>query len=146
MRQSCIFNKMSILSASRYVEFSMELFPFANWKPQYSWLTTCIYIAILVIEYPTNWILQRVPIAKYLGANVMIWGAILALHASCHNFAGLATVRTLFGIFETCCQPSFVLLSSMWYKSEEQAAQFHTGRPDLLHYHSFLLSLRLTAL
>ena len=89
---------------------------------QYSWLTTCIYIAVLIVEYPTNWIIQRVPIAKYLGINICIWGTILALHAACKNFAGLVAVRTLLGIFEACCQPTFVLLSSMWYKREEQAA------------------------
>ncbi|KAJ5241793.1 uncharacterized protein N7469_000120 [Penicillium citrinum] len=89
---------------------------------KYSWLTTCIYIAVLIVEYPTNWIIQRVPIAKYLGINICIWGSILALHAACKNFAGLVAVRTLLGIFEACCQPTFVLLSSMWYKREEQAA------------------------
>ncbi|KAJ5087162.1 hypothetical protein N7456_010778 [Penicillium angulare] len=89
---------------------------------KYSWLTTCIYIAVLTVEYPTNWIIQRVPIAKYLGINICLWGTILAMHAACHNFAGLVTVRTLLGIFEACCQPIFVVLSSMWYKREEQAA------------------------
>ncbi|KAJ5701045.1 hypothetical protein N7488_008593 [Penicillium malachiteum] len=89
---------------------------------KYSWLTTCIYIAVLTVEYPTNWIIQRVPIAKYLGINICLWGMTLAMHAACHNFTGLVTVRTLLGIFEACCQPTFVLLSSMWYKREEQAA------------------------
>ncbi|KAL9619260.1 MAG: hypothetical protein Q9160_006112 [Pyrenula sp. 1 TL-2023] len=87
---------------------------------QYSWLTTCIYIAVLIVEYPTNWIIQRVPIAKYLGINIMLWGTILACHAAATNFAGLVALRTLLGIFEACCQPSFVLLSSIWYKRSEQ--------------------------
>ncbi|KAH8695513.1 putative 2-ketogluconate transporter [Talaromyces proteolyticus] len=90
---------------------------------QYSWLTTCIYIAVLIVEYPTNWIIQRVPIAKYLGVNVICWGTVLACHAACHSFEGLVTVRTLLGIFEACCQPSFIILSGMWYKREEQAAR-----------------------
>ncbi|KAL2793135.1 major facilitator superfamily domain-containing protein [Aspergillus keveii] len=88
---------------------------------KYSWLTTCIYIAVLIVEYPTNWIIQRVPIAKYLSANIIIWGAILALHSVANNFPSLIAVRTLLGIFEAVCQPSFVLMSSMWYKREEQA-------------------------
>lgn len=62
------------------------------------------------------------PIAKYLGINVMIWGSILALHAACKDFAGIVTVRTLLGIFEACCQPIFLVLSSMWYKRDEQTA------------------------
>jgi MFS family permease len=84
-------------------------------------LTTCIYIAVLIVEYPTNWIIQRVPIAKYLSANIILWGATLALHSVANNFPSLIAVRTLLGIFEAVCQPSFVLMSSMWYKREEQA-------------------------
>ncbi|KAB8302287.1 hypothetical protein EYC80_005725 [Monilinia laxa] len=88
---------------------------------QYSWLTTCIYLAILVVEYPTNWLIQRVPIAKYLGINVCIWSIVLSMHALCHNFEGLVIARTLLGAFEAACQPIFVVLSSMWYKRDEQA-------------------------
>ena len=88
---------------------------------QYSWLTTCIYIAVLIVEYPTNWIIQRVPIAKYLGINIILWGTVLACHAAATNFTQLVVCRTLLGIFECVCQPAFLVLSSMWYKREEQA-------------------------
>ncbi|KAI6085623.1 major facilitator superfamily domain-containing protein [Hypoxylon rubiginosum] len=100
----------------------MKLPEDTNLKGQeFSWLTTCIYIAILVFEFPTNWLLQRVPIAKYLAFNIIGWGITLACHAACPNFASLLVVRTLLGLFETCCQPSFIILSSMWYKRSEQA-------------------------
>ncbi|TKX18143.1 MFS transporter-like protein 126 [Elsinoe australis] len=88
---------------------------------QYSWLTTCIYIAILIIEYPINVLITRVPIAKTLGISIIIWGGILACHAATHNFTGLVIVRTLLGSFEAICQPAFVVLSGMWYKRSEQA-------------------------
>ncbi|KAI5117294.1 hypothetical protein M0805_006816 [Coniferiporia weirii] len=87
---------------------------------QYAWLTTCVYIAILVWELPSNRLLQRLPIGKYLGFNIMMWGAVLACTAACKNFAGLVTVRTFLGIFECVCQPAFVFLSTMWYTREEQ--------------------------
>ena len=82
-----------------------ELFP---------WLTTCIYIAILVVEYPINWTIQRVPIGKFLGSCIVIWGAILALHAACSTFTHLVIVRTLLGAFEAVCQPTFLVMSGMW--------------------------------
>ncbi|TRM68252.1 major facilitator superfamily domain-containing protein [Schizophyllum amplum] len=88
---------------------------------QYSWLTTCVYIAILFWEFPTNRLIQRLPIAKYLAFNISAWGAVLACTAACHNFTGLIIVRTLLGIFECVCQPAFVFLSTMWYTREEQA-------------------------
>ncbi|KAF9452066.1 MFS general substrate transporter [Macrolepiota fuliginosa MF-IS2] len=88
---------------------------------QYAWLTTCVYIAILAWEFPTNRLIQRLPVAKYLAFNIMAWGAVLACTAACTNFSGLAVVRTLLGIFECVCQPAFVFLSTMWYTREEQA-------------------------
>lgn len=88
---------------------------------QYSWLTTCIYIAILIVEYPTNWIIQRVPIAKYLSLNICLWSIVLALHSTATKFEHLVVLRTLLGIFEATCQPAFIVLSSMWYRRDEQA-------------------------
>lgn len=82
-----------------------ELFP---------WLTTCIYIAILVVEYPINWLIQRVPIAKFLGTCIIIWGSILALHAACTTFTHFVVIRTLLGAFEAVCQPTFLVMSAMW--------------------------------
>ncbi|KAL2143307.1 hypothetical protein VTI28DRAFT_10550 [Corynascus sepedonium] len=90
---------------------------------QYQWLTTCIYITILIVEYPQNWLIARVPIAKYLSFSIMAWGAVLACTAACTTFAGLVTVRTLLGLFESVCQPAFVVLSATWYRREEQASR-----------------------
>ncbi|KAL7807417.1 major facilitator superfamily domain-containing protein [Trichoderma gracile] len=92
-------------------------------KQDYNWLTTCVFITILIVEYPQNYIIARVPIAKYLSFNIMAWGTVLACTAACTTFTGLVVVRTLLGLFESVCQPSFVVLSAMWYRREEQAAR-----------------------
>ncbi|RYP68866.1 hypothetical protein DL771_006405 [Monosporascus sp. 5C6A] len=94
-----------------------------NVTQQFPWLTSCIYITILIVEYPQNWIITRVPVGKYLGFSIVAWGAVLACHAACKNFVGLIVVRTLLGLFESACQPAFVVLSSMWYRREEQASR-----------------------
>lgn len=86
----------------------------------FSWLTTCIYIAILIVEYPINWLVQRLPIAKFLGTAIIAWATILTSHAAAKDFAGICALRTLLGIFEAVCQPTFLIMSSMWYKREEQ--------------------------
>ncbi|EFX03197.1 allantoate permease [Grosmannia clavigera kw1407] len=90
---------------------------------EYSWLTTCIYITILVVEYPQNWMLARVPIAKYLSFSIVAWGTVLACTAACRSFASLVIVRSLLGLFESACQPAFVLLSGTWYRRDEQASR-----------------------
>lgn len=88
---------------------------------QYSWLTTCTYLAVLFWEFPTNVIIQKVPVAKYLSFNIICWGIVLGCHALGKNFTVLVVVRTLLGFFECCCQPVFIMMSAMWYKREEQA-------------------------
>jgi MFS family permease len=59
--------------------------------------------------------------------NICLWGTVPALHSVAQNFATLVALRTLLGIFEAVSQPSFLIMSSMWYKREEQAATV-TGR------------------
>ncbi|KAK9379068.1 major facilitator superfamily domain-containing protein [Kockiozyma suomiensis] len=87
----------------------------------YSWLHTVIYFGVLAAEYPTVIFVQKVPIAKYLAVNVFLWGVVIAMTCFGHNFASLVALRVLLGLFEAVSQPTFLLLSSMWYKREEQA-------------------------
>ncbi|KAL4967187.1 putative MFS transporter [Aspergillus stella-maris] len=87
---------------------------------KYNWLGTIIYIGILVGEYPTNFLLQKLPIAKYLAGNVFLWGVVIMCTAASKNFPGLMVVRFLLGIFESCVQPTFIIMTSMWFTREEQ--------------------------
>lgn len=40
---------------------------------QFSLLATLFYITYLAFEFPTGYLMQRLPTAKYLGANVILW-------------------------------------------------------------------------
>ncbi|KAI1401843.1 putative MFS transporter [Hypoxylon fuscum] len=94
----------------------------ANLQGQdYSWLGTILYMGVLVGEYPTNLLLQRFPVAKYLSINVFLWGAVICCSAASHNFGSLMAVRFLLGVFESCVQPAFIIMTSMWYTKNEQS-------------------------
>ncbi|KAL1845344.1 hypothetical protein VTK73DRAFT_652 [Phialemonium thermophilum] len=88
---------------------------------QYSWLGTILYMGVLAGEYPTNLLLQKLPVAKYLAANVFLWGAVVACSAAAKNFGGLMAVRFLLGLFEACVQPAFIVMTTMWYTKKEQS-------------------------
>ncbi|KAL2814520.1 major facilitator superfamily domain-containing protein [Aspergillus cavernicola] len=88
---------------------------------QYNWLGTILYIGILVGEYPTNLLIQKLPVAKYLAANVFLWGVVIMSSAAATNFPGLMVVRFLLGVFESCVQPAFIVMTSMWFTRQEQA-------------------------
>jgi hypothetical protein len=83
---------------------------------QYSWLSSIFYFGFLAWAFPTNFLMQRLPIGKYLGFNICLWGVFLMIQAAAHNFAGLAALRAFAGAAEACADPSFMLITSMWYK------------------------------
>ncbi|KAH8880125.1 allantoate permease [Thozetella sp. PMI_491] len=87
---------------------------------QFSQLALIFYVTYLVSEFPSGFLMQRLPTAKFLGANVVIWGAIVALTSATKNFAGLVTLRALLGCFEASVAPALILITAMWYKHTEQ--------------------------
>ncbi|KAK5151718.1 hypothetical protein LTR16_004164 [Cryomyces antarcticus] len=87
---------------------------------QYSWLSSIFYFGFLAWAFPTNFLMQRLPIGRYLGFNIFLWGVLLMAQAGATNFATLAVLRALSGAAEACSDPSFMLITSMWYTRREQ--------------------------
>lgn len=67
--------------------------------------------------------MQRVPIAKYVGSMCMLWGIVVAMHAVCKDFGGLAAVRFLLGMIEVCTAPAAIYITSTWYTKQEQVTR-----------------------
>jgi len=59
----------------------------------YNLVSMAFYLGFLVWEFPTVYISQKLRVAKYLGVNVVLWGAILMLHASTTSFGGFFALR-----------------------------------------------------
>ncbi|KAF2721088.1 MFS general substrate transporter [Polychaeton citri CBS 116435] len=93
----------------------------ANLKGQeYSWLGSIFYFGYLAMEFPLVWLLTKVRIGKFIGSILTAWGICLCCMAACSNFAGLATIRFLLGVFEAGILPSLLFMNSMWYRKREQ--------------------------
>ncbi|KAK0798819.1 hypothetical protein LTR91_015652 [Friedmanniomyces endolithicus] len=86
----------------------------------YSWLSSIFYFGFLAWALPTNLLMQRLPIGKYLGFNIFLWGVFLMIQSAAKNFAGLAALRAFAGAAEACSDPSFMLITSMWYTRRQQ--------------------------
>ncbi|KAK7969456.1 MFS general substrate transporter [Apiospora saccharicola] len=89
----------------------------------YSWIGSMFYFGYLFWEYPTNRLLQRLPLAKYSAFNVIMWGLTLCCMAAVKNFAGAMTVRFFLGVFEAAVSPGFALFTSQWYTISEQGSR-----------------------
>jgi ACS family allantoate permease-like MFS transporter len=89
----------------------------------YQWLGSMFYFGYLAWEYPTNRLLQRLPLAKYSAFCIIMWGATLACFAAVSNFGGAVAVRFFLGVFEAAVTPGFALFTSQWYTKKEQGAR-----------------------
>ncbi|KAK3116194.1 Allantoate permease [Teratosphaeriaceae sp. CCFEE 6253] len=89
----------------------------------YQWLGSMFYFGYIAWEYPTNRLLQRLPIGKYSAACIIAWGAVLACFAAVENFAGAVAVRFMLGVCEAAVTPGFALITSQWYTRKEQGAR-----------------------
>ncbi|KAL4747262.1 hypothetical protein BDW72DRAFT_17731 [Aspergillus terricola var. indicus] len=86
---------------------------------QYSWVSSAFYFGYLLWEWPTNFLIPRLPVAKYLAINTFVWGTVVALTAACVNYGGLLVVRFLLGVAEATITPAFMFITTTWYTREE---------------------------
>ncbi|KAI9482967.1 MAG: major facilitator superfamily domain-containing protein [Benjaminiella poitrasii] len=90
---------------------------------QYSLLGSIFYLGYLLFQLPNNFLLQRVPVGKYIGVIVCLWGTVLFCTAFGTNFSQMAALRFLLGFFEAGIYPSLTLLVSTFYRRSEQVAR-----------------------
>lgn len=90
---------------------------------EYSWIGSMFYFGYLFWEYPTNRLLQRLPLGKWSAFNVIMWGLVLCCMAATSSFAGAMAVRFFLGVFEAAVTPGFALFTSQWYTKAEQGAR-----------------------
>ncbi|KAI0179136.1 major facilitator superfamily transporter allantoate [Hypoxylon sp. FL1284] len=89
----------------------------------YSWIASVFYFGYLFWEWPTNRLLQRLPLAKYSAFNIILWGLTLCCMAAVKNFGGAIAVRIFLGAFEAAVSPGFALFTSQWYTKKEQGTR-----------------------
>ncbi|KAK5133554.1 hypothetical protein LTR08_007593 [Meristemomyces frigidus] len=87
---------------------------------QFSYLATFFYVTYACFQPLHAVLVQKFPVAKYLGANVICWGITVTMHCVCKSFGGLVTVRLLLGMFEAAVAPCLLIITGMWYKRSEQ--------------------------
>ncbi|TQV99420.1 allantoin permease [Cordyceps javanica] len=87
---------------------------------QFSQLALIFYVTYLAFEFPAGYLMQILPTAKFLGANVICWGIMVACTAAAKSWGTLVALRVLLGCFEAAVAPALILITSMWYKKSEQ--------------------------
>ncbi|KAI5456787.1 major facilitator superfamily domain-containing protein [Mariannaea sp. PMI_226] len=86
---------------------------------EFSWAVSLFYVGQLVAEYPTMFLLSRLPVTSYVGISIVLWGAVNMAMGSVHNWHGLAAARFFLGFTEGAVSPAFIIITSLYYKRTE---------------------------
>ncbi|CDH13256.1 probable Allantoate permease [Zygosaccharomyces bailii ISA1307] len=89
---------------------------------QYSWVGSAFYFGYLGGLFVLPPLMQK---AKYfmktVSAIIILWGMVLALHsAPTVNYASFIFLRCLLGFLESAITPAFTIITSQYWKKEEQ--------------------------
>ncbi|KAF9884834.1 hypothetical protein FE257_001177 [Aspergillus nanangensis] len=109
-------DKLSLNYASAY-----SLIPDLGLEGQrYSWVAAVFNFGYLFWAVPSNLMIQRLPLAKYMGVVIIIWAGIVLAHIGAKNYAGILVLRFVLGMAEACVSPCMMNFTSMFYKRSEQ--------------------------
>lgn len=86
----------------------------------YSNVSAAFYYGYLAFIYIQSFVAQKCNPAKYLGANVVLWGIVVACHAAAPSFAPFFALRFLLGGFESVVQPTLIMTVAAFYPKREQ--------------------------
>lgn len=87
---------------------------------RYSWVAAIFNFGYLFWALPGNYIIQRVPVAKYTGFMLFSWSIILIGHIGLKNYGGALVIRFILGMFEALISPSCMNICSSFYTVKHQ--------------------------
>jgi MFS family permease len=89
-------------------------------RQRFSWVAAIFNFGFLFWALPSNLLLQRLPVAKYTGCMILLWGVLICCQAAANNYAGILVLRFILGMFEVCISPAIIFMISMFYTRSEQ--------------------------
>ncbi|KAH7361596.1 major facilitator superfamily domain-containing protein [Plectosphaerella cucumerina] len=93
---------------------------------EFSWAISLFYFGQLCSEYPAAYLMSRLPITVFVGITIVLWGGVEMCLGASKDFASLAATRFLLGFTEGAVSPSFMIITSNWYKRSEHPVRIST--------------------
>ncbi|KAF4435204.1 nicotinamide mononucleotide permease [Fusarium austroafricanum] len=88
----------------------------------YQTAVSILFCSYILFQVPSNMIVGRIKWPGiYICMSMVLWGAISAIMASVHNFAGLIVTRIFLGVVEAVFFPGALYFLSMFYNRKQFA-------------------------
>lgn len=115
-------DKLSLNYASAY-SFKADLGLTGN---KYSWVAAIFNFGYMFGAFPSNYVIQKVPVAKFTSVMLVLWAVILIGHIGATNYGGMLALRFILGVFEAGISPTCMMICGMFYSKEDQPMRMCT--------------------
>ncbi|KAL2812559.1 major facilitator superfamily domain-containing protein [Aspergillus cavernicola] len=88
---------------------------------EYSWVASILNFGYLIAVYPSTVLLQKLPVARFVGVMTFFWGVLLIGMVGVKKFDHVMVIRFFQGAAEACIGPAWMLSTSMLWTREEQS-------------------------
>ncbi|KKY25730.1 putative mfs transporter [Phaeomoniella chlamydospora] len=85
--------------------------------------TQLLSAGIVLLEIPSNIVLQKVGPRKWLSVQIFAWGLVATFQAFVSNYASYLATRLLLGLMEAGFIPGSLYYLSTWYKKSETSTR-----------------------
>ncbi|KIX04601.1 uncharacterized protein Z518_05471 [Rhinocladiella mackenziei CBS 650.93] len=91
---------------------------------QYSWCVSIFYFGYLGGSFISGRGLQYFHAGKFIGWAYFVWGCTLLGCVGAQSYGTMLALRFLLGLFESALVPGLMLITTMWYRQQEQSLRF----------------------
>lgn len=89
-------------------------------KADFNNLNSIFYGGYLAAQIPGHFLMQKLPLGKYLAGTIFLWAVIIGFHAACKNYSSLMALRFLLGLTEAVVVPALEMTLGMFLTTEER--------------------------
>ncbi|KAI5475237.1 hypothetical protein MNV49_001717 [Pseudohyphozyma bogoriensis] len=89
-------------------------------QQQFDNLSTFFYVGFGLGVWPMGYLLNKLPVGKFVTAVFVTWAIIIGLHPLATNYAGLSMLRFFLGVVESGILPSNVVVLNSYFTKQEQ--------------------------
>ncbi|KAJ5249082.1 Major facilitator superfamily domain general substrate transporter [Penicillium chermesinum] len=86
---------------------------------KYNDLNTIFYTGYIVGQIPGQYLIQRLPLGKFVSGSIFLWAVIILLHCTATNYGGLIPLRFFLGFVESALTPAMETSMSMFFTPNE---------------------------
>lgn len=91
-------------------------------QDKYNNVNTIFYVGFIIGQIPGNYLIQKLPIGRFLFILVSLWTVIIFLHCTAFNYSGVMALRFFLGLVESVVIPLLNVTMGQFLTANEKAA------------------------